>query len=234
MAEMDLSLERLQFFLSRFSRQHPGPVPDPSAFFQRPQFHGPAVLFRFFVQKPEDPFRPGHAHDHGVDLGGDHLDVGGKLPAHAQKGHHHRQAEGQPGKGQVGHLFFQEQASAGRHDDVDQIAYIVQYGHQGVGILVGFAGSIKKSLVHPVELRPGCPLMVEHLDHLAPVDAFFHEAFTVRQGVLLLHEIPGTPAPHFPGNDHGPEGASHHHKAHPQAVIQHNGQKHRQRHSGDA
>ena len=76
--------------------------------------------------------------------------------------------------------------------------------------------------------------MVEHLNHLAPVDAFFHEAFTVRQGVLLLHEIPGAPAPHFPSNDHGPERASHHHKAHPKAVIQHNGQKHRQRHSGDA
>ena len=231
---MDFSPEGPQFFLPPVPRQHPGPVPDTGPFCQGPQFHGPFVLFRLFIQEPEDPLRPGQAHDHGVDLGRDHLDIGGKLPAHAQERHHHRQAEGQPGKGQVGHLPFQEQASAGRHDNVDQVAYIVQDGHQGIGIPVGLIGRLIEGLVHPLEIRPGCRLMVEDLDHPAPVDALFHEPFAVRQSVLLGHEIPGAPAPHLPGDDHGPEGASHHHQAHPHTVIQHDGQKHRQGHGGDA
>lgn len=236
MDEVHFPGEGPQLGLARLLRNGPGPVVHALSLFpgQGLQGYRAPVLFGLFVQQVKDPLGPGHAQDDGVDLGRDHLDVRGELPAHAQEGDHHRQAEGQPGHGQVGHLMFQEKAPGTGHDDINDVTDIIQDGHQRIGILVGLIGSLEQLLVHPVEFLPGLLFVVEYLDDLAPVDAFFHEALAGRQGVLLLHEIRGAAAPHLPGDDDGPQGATHHHQAHPQAVVQHDGHQGGQGHRRDA
>ena len=56
----------------------------------------PLVDFRRFVQQRKDTVRAGKAHDDGIDLIGDLVDVSSELFCHIEEGHNDADAEGKP------------------------------------------------------------------------------------------------------------------------------------------
>jgi len=179
------------------------------------------IALRLLIEHLEDALGAGDAHDDGVDLRRDLVDVAGELPRHAQKRHDHGDGERQAGDAQIRRFVIDEHAAGDRHRDVDDVADVVEDRHQDVGIAVGQTRGVEQILVDLVKLLLRGVLMVEDLDDLLAVDHLFDVAFGLAGDLLLLDEVVRGLAADLPRDDQADAGAQQDDQRHPDAVVHH-------------
>ena len=135
-----------------------------------------------------------------------------ELLGHVQEGHHDADAQGHARQAQVGRAVQQQGAAHQGHDHIGHVAHVAQQGHQDVGKAVGlFAVSNSSSLtLSKSALAPSS--WQNTLDDLLAAHHFFHEAFGLGDGDLLLEEVLGRMAADIAGGEEHHDHAAQHHQ----------------------
>ena len=156
-------------------------LPGPSsgalpALFQFPIFlghidqgHIACVGLLRFIHELEDPLRPCHSHDDGIQLLADLVDGHAEALVESQK-------TGQPAQREAAHPVEGQDAA---HDSADHVADIPKLGIDGaeeIGKCISTVRTYKKPVIELLKLLLALLLMAEDLDHLLAVHHFLNES----------------------------------------------------------
>ena len=118
-------------------------------------------------------------------------------------------------------------------DDVKDIAYVLEHGHENVGVCVRRRSMTAQHIVTLVEVLLRRILVAEYLDHLLPVHGLLYVAVHLAESGLLQDIISRRRSAYLRHDEYHDAYDAEHYQQQPQTVYQHYNEQSRQRYYRD-